>query len=119
VSPSPTLHLKQPLLQEPGSSTPAEATTTLLVFIDTARPEVSLQYRMMNWHFPMRRWISKPPVRVLIVLAVLALVSFIPALLTDSHDVQLTEGQGFDIEGLPFDEDGVGLTSSNATYQDG
>ena len=115
--PFPTLYLKQPLSQEPRSPKPAEGTTAL--FINTARPEDSFQHHMANWYYRMRYWISKTSAKVLITLVVLSIVSFIPALLTDSHDLQITENGDFIIEDLSIDEDGVGSTSSDSTCQDG
>ena len=114
-APSPTLDLKQPFSQE--SPTPAEIVTTLLT--DTAQPEVSLQHNMVNLHYRTRYWTSQPSAKVLIALVGLAIVSFVPALLTDSHDLQITDGGDFVIEDLSTDEDGVSPISSDATCQDG
>ena len=71
----------------------------------------------MDWHHRMRRWISKPPTKVFLVLVVLSILSFSPALISDSHDVQVFQKHGgLIINGLPADGDGVG--SSNATCRD-
>ena len=74
---------------------------------------------MMNWYYRTRHWTSKSWVKVLVVLFVLAIISFVPALLTDSHDLQITDGGDFVIEDLSTDEDGVSPISSDATCQDG
>ena len=49
----------------------------------------------------------------------LVIISFVPTLLTDSHNLQITEGDEFIIQDIPPDEDGVSQTSSEATCQDG
>ena len=74
---------------------------------------------MMDWYYQTRYWISKPPAKVLAVLILLAIVSFVPALLTDLHDLQITEGGDFIIQDLPINEHGVGPTYSNATSRNG
>ena len=53
------------------------------------------------------------------MLVALAIISFIPALLTDSHDLQITQNGDFIIPDISLDEDGVRPTSSDTTCQDG
>ena len=74
---------------------------------------------MRDWYYQTRHWTSKPWVKVLVVLFMLVIISFVPTLLTDSHNLQITEGDEFIIQDIPPDEDGVSQTSSEATCQDG
>ena len=71
----------------------------------------------MDCYHRMRRWFSKPPAKVFLALVVLSIASFFPALLSNSHDLQVYQKYGgVIINDLPADDDGVG--PPNATCLD-
>ena len=71
----------------------------------------------MDWHHRMRGWISKPPTKTLLVLVVLSILSFSPALISNSQDLQISQTVGgLVFNDLPVNVDGVG--SSHATCRD-
>ena len=81
LSPRPFIGTKEPLLEEFSTTHVAASIPTHLP--DAINPEGSLRYHKKNWRYWARWLVSRPSVKVFLVLLVIAAISFAPTLLSN------------------------------------